>query len=207
DQVRVTLGDTASTPYSTGAYASRGMVMAGGAVSRASQELARRIRRIAAHLLQCKDEDIRFEDREIRARGASLSFADIGRAWYLRPEQLPEDVNTMGMEVTEGYKPQVDTGVFTYASHAAVVAVDPETGIVEILDYAAVDDCGRMVNPMIVEGQVLGGTVQGVGTALFEESPYDQAGQPLASTLQDYTLPGASDLPWIKLGHIETLSP
>jgi carbon-monoxide dehydrogenase large subunit len=207
DQVRVTLGDTASTPYSTGAYASRGMVMAGGAVSRASQELARRIRRIAAHLLQCKDEDIRFEDREIRAGGASLSFADIGRAWYLRPEQLPEDVNTMGMEVTEGYKPQVDTGVFTYASHAAVVAVDPETGIVEILDYAAVDDCGRMVNPMIVEGQVLGGTVQGVGTALFEESPYDQAGQPLASTLQDYTLPGASDLPWIKLGHIETLSP
>ncbi|MDF1748552.1 MAG: xanthine dehydrogenase family protein molybdopterin-binding subunit [Alphaproteobacteria bacterium] len=207
DQVRVTLGDTASTPYSTGAYASRGMVMAGGAVSRASQELARRIRRIAAHLLQCKDEDIRFEGREIRAGGASLSFADIGRAWYLRPEQLPEDVNTMGMEVTEGYKPQVDTGVFTYASHAAVVAVDPETGIVEILDYAAVDDCGRMVNPMIVEGQVLGGTVQGVGTALFEESPYDQSGQPLASTLQDYTLPGASDLPWIKLGHIETLSP
>ncbi len=205
--VRVTLGDTASTPYSTGAYASRGMVMAGGAVSRAAQELARRIRRIAAHLLQCKDDEIRFEDGEIRAGAASLSFADIGRAWYLRPEQLPDDVNTMGLEVTEGYKPKVDTGVFTYASHAAVVAVDPETGLVEILDYAAVDDCGRMVNPMIVEGQVLGGTVQGVGTALFEESPYDLAGQPLASTLQDYTLPGASDLPWIKLGHMETLSP
>lgn len=128
-------------------------------------------------------------------------------SWYLRPEQLPDNVDTMGLEVTEGYKPKVDSGVFTYSTHAAVVAVDEDTGQVELLDYAVVDDCGRMVNPMIVDGQLIGGAVQGIGTALFEESPYDVHGQPLASTLQDYTLPGAFELPRMKMGHIESPSP
>lgn len=205
--VRVFLGDTASTPYSTGAYASRGIVMAGGAVSRASQELARRMKRIAAHLMQCADEDVVIEGGALRAGKAHVSFADVGKTWYLRPELLPDDVDTMGLEVTEGYKPDTDAGVFSYATHAAVVAVDPETGLVEILDYAVVDDCGRRVNPMIVDGQVIGGTVQGIGTALFEESLYDADGQPLTSTLQDYTLPGAGEVPQIKLGHMESPSP
>ncbi|WP_420418045.1 xanthine dehydrogenase family protein molybdopterin-binding subunit [Pacificispira sp.] len=207
DAVRVTLGDTASTPYSTGAYASRGMVMAGGAVSRASIELARRIRRIAAHLMQCSEDSVELKDGAIYSGKASISFADVGKAWYLRPEQLPDNVDTMGLEVTEGYKPKVDSGVFTYSTHAAVVAVDEDTGQVELLDYAVVDDCGRMVNPMIVDGQLIGGAVQGIGTALFEESPYDVHGQPLASTLQDYTLPGAFEVPRMKMGHIESLSP
>lgn len=207
DSVRVTLGDTASTPYSTGAYASRGMVMAGGAVSRASIELARRIRRIAAHLMQCSEDSVELKDGAIYSGNASISFADVGKAWYLRPEQLPDDVDTMGLEVTEGYKPKVDSGVFTYSTHAAVVAVDDETGQVELLDYAVVDDCGRMVNPMIVDGQLIGGAVQGIGTALFEESPYDTQGQPLASTLQDYTLPGAFEIPRMKVGHMESPSP
>lgn len=207
DAVRVTLGDTASTPYSTGAYASRGMVMAGGAVSRASIELARRIRRIAAHLMQCSEDSVELKDGAIYSGKASISFADVGKAWYLRPEQLPDNVDTMGLEVTEGYKPKVDSGVFTYSTHAAVVAVDEDTGQVELLDYAVVDDCGRMVNPMIVDGQLIGGAVQGIGTALFEESPYDVHGQPLASTLQDYTLPGAFELPRMKMGHIESPSP
>ena len=207
DHVRVTLGDTASTPYSTGAYASRGMVMAGGAVSNASRELAKRIRKIAAHLMQCSESDVRLEGGRISAGAASLSFADIGKAWYLRPEQLPDDVNTMGLEVTEGYKPDVDSGVFTYSTHAAVVAVDTDTGLVEILDYVIVDDCGRMVNPMIVDGQLIGGAAQGIGTALFEETPYDADGQPLSSTLQDYTLPGAAEVPHMKVEHFETPSP
>lgn len=207
EAVKVTLGDTSSTPYSTGAYASRGMVMAGGAVSAAAQELAKRIRRIAGHLMQCETDAVRFENGRITAGQASVAFSDVGRAWYLRPEQLPEDVDPMGLEVTQGYKPDVDTGVFTYSTHAAVVAVDPETGQVEILDYAIVDDCGRMVNPTIVEGQLIGGAVQGLGTAIFEESPYDLDGQPLASTLQDYILPGAYDSPHFKVDHMETLSP
>lgn len=205
--IAVKLGDTASTPYSTGAYASRGMVMAGGAVSKSATELAGRVKRLAAHLMQCKPEDVDFRQGRIHAGEASLSFADIGKAWYLRPETLPDDINTNGLEVTQGYKPDVDSGVFSYATHAALVAVDPETGMVEILDYVIVEDCGQMVNPMIVEGQAYGGAAQGIGTALFEESPYDSSGQPLASTLIDYLLPGPTELPGFRIGHMETLSP
>ena len=207
DAIKVTLGDTAMTPYSTGAYASRGMVMAGGAVSRSAAELAVRIRHIAAHLMQADPQQVRLEDGEIRAGRAAISFSDVGRAWYLRPEQLPDDVSTRGLEVTEGFKPKVDSGAFTYASHAAVVAVDTDTGAIELLDYAVVEDCGRMVNPTIVEGQAYGGCAQGIGTALFEESPYDANGQPLASTLADYLLPGPVEIPTLRVEHMETLSP
>ena len=114
---------------------------------------------------------------------------------YLKPS------TPAGLETTEGYKPLVDSGVFSYATHAAKVAVDPETGLVAILDYVIVEDCGRMVNPMIVEGQTYGGAAQGIGTALFEESPYDDNGQPLASTLLDYILPGPTELPKFRIAH------
>ena len=207
DTIRVTLGDTATTPFSTGVYASRGIVMAGGAVSRASGIVAQRIKAIAAHLLQANADDVVFRDGGIHAGSASVSYADVGKAWYARPDQLPDDVSTSGLEVTEGYKPDVDTGLFSYATHAARVAVDAETGLVEILDYVIVEDCGRMVNPMIVEGQAHGGAAQGVGTALFEECPYDANAQPLASTLMDYLLPGPGELPNFRVHHTETLSP
>lgn len=207
EQIAVKLGDTASTPYSTGAYASRGMVMAGGAVSKASRVLAERIKRIGAHLLQQQASDVTIAEGCVRHGEASISFAEIGRAWYMRPELLPEDVDTGGVEVTEGYKPEVDGGVFSYATHAAAVAVDPQTGLVKILDYVVVEDCGQMVNPMIVEGQTYGGVAQGIGTALFEESPYDQQGQPLASTLIDYILPGPSELVTVRSDHLVSLSP
>ena len=205
--IRVTLGDTAMTPFSTGAYASRGIVMSGGAVSRAAEVVAGRIKSIAAHLLQVEPAAVGFAEGRIFAANASVSYEDVGRAWYLRPDQLPETVNTAGLEATEGYKPDVDTGVFSYATHAVRLAVDVETGLVEILDYAIVEDCGRMVNPMIVEGQTYGGAAQGIGTALFEESPYDDNAQPLASTLLDYILPGPTELPSFRIDHRETLSP
>jgi aerobic carbon-monoxide dehydrogenase large subunit len=207
DAIRVTLGDTATTPFSTGVYASRGIVMAGGAVSRASGIVAQRIKAIAAHLLQANADDVVFRAGGIHAGSASISYADVGKAWYARPDQLPDDVSTSGLEVTEGYNPDVDTGLFSYATHAARVAVDAETGLVEILDYVIVEDCGRMVNPMIVEGQAHGGAAQGVGTALFEECPYDVNAQPLASTLMDYLLPGPGELPNFRVHHTETLSP
>lgn len=207
DRIKVTMGDTGLTPYSTGAYASRGMVMAGGAVSKASEELAARIRVHAAHLLQCRPADIRLEAGNAMHGNAHVSFADIARSWYLRPDQLPDDVNTAGLEVTEGYKPDIDTGVFTYATHAAIVEVDPETGHVRIEDYCIFEDCGRRVNPLILEGQAYGGAAQGVGTALFEEVLYDANGQPLTSTLADYILPGPAELPSFRLSHAETLSP
>jgi carbon-monoxide dehydrogenase large subunit len=205
--IRVTLGDTATTPFSTGAYASRGIVMAGGAVSRAADVVAGRIKAIAAHLMQADPADVRFADGRIHAGAASIGFEDVGRAWYIRPDQLPDGVDSGGLEATEAYKPATDNGVFSFASHAAKVAVDAETGLVEILDYCIAEDCGRMVNPMIVEGQTYGGAAQGIGTALFEESPYDAAGQPLASTLVDYLLPGPSELPKFRIHHTETLSP
>src|SRR6516164_4233010 len=96
---------------------------------------------------------------------------------------------------------------FSYASHAAVVAVDTEVGAVEILDYVIVEDCGTLVNPMVVEGQTLGGAAQGIGTALYEESPFDPNGQPLASTFADYLLPGPTEIPAIRIHHMETPSP
>jgi carbon-monoxide dehydrogenase large subunit len=201
------MGDTGVTPYSTGAYASRGMVMAGGAVSKASETLAGRVKKHAAHLMQCRAEDVRLEGGRAIAGSTSVSLKEIARAWYLRPDQLPDDVDTLGLEVTEGYKPDVDTGVFTYATHAAVVAVDPETGATELIDYVIFEDCGRRVNPLILEGQACGGAVQGIGTALFEEVMYDATGQPLTTTLADYLLPGSTDLPRMRLGHAETLSP
>ena len=136
-----------------------------------------------------------------------MSLRDIATAWYLRPERLPADVDRNGLEATLGYKPDVDTGAFSYASHAVVVAVDMDAGAVEVLDYVIVEDCGTLVNPMVVEGQTLGGVVQGIGTALYEESPYDENGQPLASTLADYTLPGATEVPPIRIYHLETPSP
>jgi carbon-monoxide dehydrogenase large subunit len=207
DQVQVTMGDTGATPYSTGAYASRGMVMAGGAVSKAAEVLAGRLKRHAAHLLQCAPGDVSLREGRACAGESSVSFKDIARSWYLRPDQLPDDVETAGLEVTEGYKPEIDSGVFTYATHVAVVAVDPQTGKVDILDYAIFEDCGRRVNPMILEGQAYGGAAQGIGTALFEEALYDASGQPLTTTLADYVLPGPAELPAIRLDHAETLSP
>jgi aerobic carbon-monoxide dehydrogenase large subunit len=207
DRIAVKMGDTGETPYSTGAYASRGMVMAGGAVSKASETLAMRIRHHAAHLLQCSAQDVELDNGEARSGEASVSYADIARAWYLRPDQLPDDVDTLGLEVTEGYKPEVDSGVFTYATHAALVAVDIETGQVEILDYVMFEDCGTRVNPMILEGQSYGGAAQGIGTALFEESLYDDNGQPLTSTFADYVLPGAAELPRFRIDHMESPTP
>jgi carbon-monoxide dehydrogenase large subunit len=181
--------------------------MAGGAVSKSAQELGERIKRIASHLMQCKPADVRFNGGRIEAGAASLDFAAVGRAWYLRPENLPDDVDTGGLEVTQGYKPLTDLGVFSYATHAATVEVDPRTGHVKIIDYVVVEDCGRVVNPTIVEGQTCGGVVQGIGTALFEESSYDSQGNPLASTLMDYLVPGSAELPMIRIAHTETLSP
>ena len=111
------------------------------------------------------------------------------------------------MEVIGGFKPKVDSGQYSYGTHAAVVEIDLALGRVRILDYVIVEDCGTMVNPMIVEGQTLGGVAQGIGTALFEEMAFDANGQPQASTLADYMLPGATDMPRITIHHIETPSP
>ena len=206
--VKVVHGDTAQTPYSTGTWGSRCMVMAGGAVATACEALGERVKHLAAHLLQVDPEGVELRDGGAWGPGGGrVSLADIGRLWYRQPENLPDDADPRGLEVTEGYRAVRDSGTFSYACHACVVEVDVETGGIDILDYVVVEDGGVLVNPMIVDGQVLGGTAQGIGTALYEEMPFDEAAQPLASTLADYRLPGAAEVPAIRIEHMETPSP
>ena len=117
--------------------------------------------------------------------------------------ELPPGVEPL-LEAVATYEPAVSTGVYSYATHGAVVAVDAETGAVELLDFAVAEDCGTMVNPMLVEGQIRGGVVQGIGTALCEAIPYDAEGQPLAGSFLDYHMPWAGELPAIRIGHLHT---
>ena len=205
--VHVRLGDTELSPYSTGAWGSRGMVWAGGAVARACEEIARRVAGIGAALLQTDVASVEVRDGGVFGPEGSISIGDIAKSYYLTPADLPGDTDPRGLETTEGYAPDRLTGIHSGSAHATVVAVDPETGSVEILDYVITEDAGTRVNPMIVDGQVYGGAAQGIGTALFEEMPYDSQGQPLASTLADYLLPGSTDIPNIRLLHMETPSP
>jgi carbon-monoxide dehydrogenase large subunit len=209
DRVRLIHGDTAVTPYSTGTWGSRSMVMSGGAVSSACVEIAARVKHIAARLMEVPVEELALEDGHVVVPGTDkrMSLAAVAHVWYRQPQLLPPDVDPGGLETTAGYKAGRDTGTFSYACHAAVVAVDTETGAVEILDYVVVEDGGTLVNPMIVDGQVIGGTAQGIGTALYEEMPYDASGQPLATTLADYMLPGATEVPAPRIEHMETPSP
>jgi carbon-monoxide dehydrogenase large subunit len=206
-RVKLVHGDTALTPYSTGTWGSRCAVMAGGAVASACDVLAGRIRKIAGHLLQADPESIVLADGMARAAAGEIAIKDIGAVWYLRPQDLPADADPAGLEATQGYKTQRDTGTFSYACHAAVVAVDPELGSIEILDYKIVEDGGVLINPMVVDGQIYGGAAQGIGTALYEEMRYDDNGQPLAATFADYHLPGACEVPAIAIDHMEFPSP
>ena len=208
-KIKIIHGDTGTTPYSTGTYASRSIVMSGGATLDACRELIPRIVKIGAHLLGCKEADARFDKSRgvVGPDGKAAELKEICTVWYLRPDRAPLDVDRRGLEVSVSYKPERDTGAFTYASHAVAVAVDMETGHVEILDYVIAEDCGTMVNPLIVEGQTIGGVAQGIGTALYEEIQFDANGQPNASTLADYLLPGAAEVPNMRIFHTETPSP
>lgn len=208
-KVRVVHGDTALTPYSTGTWGSRAAVMAGGAVAEACRQLSERVAAIGAGLLQVTRADVVVEDGHVRRRDSdgSVSIADVAHTWYRAPQNLPPGVDKGGLEVTAGYRPDPDTGTHSYAAHAVVARVDLETGGVVLEDYVVVEDGGKLINPMIVDGQVLGGVAQGIGTALYEEMPFDGEGQPLAAALADYLLPGTTDVPNVRLEHMETPSP
>jgi aerobic carbon-monoxide dehydrogenase large subunit len=207
DRIKVLQGDTLCSPFSTGTWASRSIVMAGGAVAQASRTLGKRISRIGAWLMQTDPAEVRVESGRVVGRDASVTLREVARAWYLQPQDLPPDVDPDGLEVTTGYRPARDMGTFSYAAHAALVAVDPGTGLIDILDYVVVEDGGKLVNPMIVVGQVQGGTAQGIGTCLMEAVQFDMQGQPLVSTMLDYLVPAASEVPDIRVLHMETPSP
>jgi len=207
ERVRLIHGDTAFTPYSTGTWGSRSMVMSGGAVAAACETLKKRLLHIGAWLLRAPLEEVRYEEGQVIGPAGRVSLQQIAHTWYLRPQDLPVDVDPGGLEVTEGYRMVRDSGTFGYGVHAVTVAVDPVTGDVEILDYVIVEDGGTLINPMVVDGQVYGGTAQGIGTALYEEMAFDQRGQPLGSTFSDYLLPGPTEVPNLRIFHLETPSP
>lgn len=206
-KIKLVHGDTEYTPYSTGSWGSRGAVMSGGAVATACEELASLIKGIGAHLLQKPVSEVHLKDGAVHSGDASITIETIAHTWYRRPQDLPADIDPRGLEVMIGHKPLRDTGTFSYAAHAALVAVDPETGHVELLDYVIVEDGGKLINPMVVDGQIYGGFAQGIGSALYEEMRFDSAGQPLASTFADYLLPGPTEVPAPRLEHMETLAP
>ncbi len=208
-RVRILHGDTGNSPYSTGTWGSRSAVMAGGAVGTACRALASRLLGIAAPLLAQPQATLRIADGQVHAdaAGTHIALAEIARTWYQAPQKIPAGVDPAGLEIVVGYKTQPDTGTFSYACHACAVEVDVATGQTRLLDYAICEDGGVLLNPQIVEGQLIGGLAQGIGTALYEESPFDEEGQPLASTLADYLMPGAAEIPPLKIVHMETPSP
>jgi carbon-monoxide dehydrogenase large subunit len=204
--ITVLHGDTETSPYGMGTFASRSMVMAGGATYKACEELAAKVLEIAGHMLQCDPASLTLAGGKVEGPSGAVTIAEVADASYLHMERLPRHIDPC-LEVTHRYRPPVETGTFASSTHAAVVEVDTETGHVTLLDFAVVEDCGKVVNPMIVDGQIHGGVAQGIGTALYEESTFDESGQPKATTFMDYLLPGATEVPDMKIGHQETLSP
>ncbi len=206
-RVRVILGDTQRTPYSAyGTAASRGAPLAGGATLLASRQLRDKIVRIAAHLLEARTDDVDLIDGACRVRGAgsrALPLATIAEEAY-RAQRLPRGMEP-GLEARVIYQPEAFA--FPYGAHVVLVDVDPGLGTVRILGYWVVHDCGPLINPTIVDGQLRGAITQGVGAALLEALPYDESGQPLATTLMDYLLPAISDAPDPVVDHLYTPSP
>lgn len=209
ERIRVVYGDTQDVAYGSGTLGSRSMVMAGGAAHLAAVELRDRLVRIAAHNLEVDPGDLEVADGEVRVKGSpatAVAITEIARWAHHRPERIPSDLEPT-LEVTSSYGAPPGTGAFSHAVHMALVEVDPALGTVQVLRYVVAEDCGRIVNPMIVDGQVTGGVAQGLGGALLEEIVHDAEGQPLTTSLLDYLWPTAHDVPFVEIGHLESLSP
>ncbi|MFC4015768.1 xanthine dehydrogenase family protein molybdopterin-binding subunit [Nonomuraea purpurea] len=203
ERVRVVLGDTARTPYSgLGSIASRSLTVGGGALTQAAARLRDKLLAIAAHRLEAAQDDLELVDGHVRVKGdphASVTLRELATAAW-RGWDLPEGVEP-GLEERVSYDPPGYT--FAYGAHAAAVAVDPETGAVEVEGYWVVNDSGVVVNPAVVEGQLRGGVAQGIGMALTEEIVYTDEGQPIT----DYLLPTTREVPDIEVAMLRTPSP
>jgi carbon-monoxide dehydrogenase large subunit len=208
EDVRVVEGDTDRIPFGNGTWGARSTSVAGTAIYRAADAVLAKARRFAALLLECEPDALDYADGQFRLRGTNrgVSFAEVADVAY-HGARLPADGSLApGLEATEFYDPP-DTND-PQAMHLAVVHVDPDTGVVRLRDMYAADDCGVIVNPMIVEGQVHGGLAQGIGQALMEHVVYDRAsGQLLSGSFMDYAMPRAGDVPSFRTGFIETPAP
>jgi len=203
DQVEVVHGDTGQVQFGMGTYGSRSLAVGGSAIQMAIDKIIAKGKKIAAHLMEASEGDVEFADGRFTVAGTDKSqgLADVSLMAYV-PHNYPEDLEP-GLDETAFYDPKN----FTYpaGAHVVEVEVDPDTGVVEIVDVSCVDDVGRVINPMIVEGQIHGGLAQGIGQALLEECRYDDDGQLLTGSYMNYTMPRAADLPFYKTGHNTTL--
>jgi aerobic carbon-monoxide dehydrogenase large subunit len=209
EQITVVPGDTAGIPYGVGTFASRVGVLASTSAAHAAAEVRKKALAVAADHLEAAPEDLMLEDGRITVRGTpgrSLALGDVAAiATAPRPGYALPGAMDPGLEAS-GYV-HVPQSTYSNGAHAAIVEVEPETGAVRILKYVAVDDCGTMINPLVVEGQIHGGIAHGIGNALSEEIVYDGAGQLVTGTLMDYALPRAADVPPLAVHHVVTPSP
>ncbi len=221
DQVRVVMGDTDAAPYGLGSWGSRSITVVGGSLQRAAGEVRDKALRIAAHQLEASPADLEIVEGRFHVRGSRepfVTWADVARAALVRTFELPDGVEP-GLEARATYAPPgVDdvpdergrmnaSTTYTNASHAAIVRVDLETGEVKVLLYIVAHDCGRVINPMLVDGQIHGGVAQGIGGALYEEFAYSDTAQPLSTTFMEYLVPTASEIPPIRTIHFESPAP
>ena len=202
DVIGVTHSDTLNTPQGNGTMGSRGLAVGGGAVVLAMNKVQERAKAIAAHLLEAAPEDIEVEDGSFRVKGVpdrGVALADIAAAAY--GGSLPPEFGA-GLEATEFFRPEDET--FPFGTHIAVVEVDPDSGVVKLVKFLSVDDCGPIISPKLVRGQVHGGVAQGIGQALLEEIVYDDSGELITATLNEYAIPKAVDFCEFETHHTET---
>jgi len=208
DDVHTIQGDTALTGFGAGTGGSRSGAMLAGAIGTTAGELRGRIEAIAAHHFEAAVEDIEVAHGWANVRGtptARISVAEIAALAYYSPASLPPDV-APGLEASGRFAPSARSN-WANATHVCTCEVDVATGQVTLLRYILSEDCGAMINPNVVEGQIAGGTVQGIGGALLEEIAYDEAGNPLATTFVDYLLPTSTEVPMIEYAHLESPGP
>lgn len=206
EDVTVFEGDSSRGGFSPGAAGSRQGVIAGGAAIKASDLLAEKVKRLAAHLLNATPDSIRIEDGMVHVEGVAemtRSLRSIAEIAYGEPDKLPPDFEA-GLEAQYRYTPPPVT--FTSAAHACIVEIDAETGFVKIKRWISSEDCGTMINPAVVEGQIAGGLAQAIGMVLLEEMSFDARGNPTAVTYKDYLLPSISDVPDFEYVHADTPS-
>lgn len=200
--IRIVHGDSDAVANATGTYASRSTVLAGGAVTQAALTVKEKVFAAAAHIMECAAGDLEAHDGLISIAGTdrSMSFRQLARAVYSEMGRLPADAREE-LAATESYDPVF--GTTTAATHIATVEIDPETYAVSVTGYVVAEDCGRVINPLIVDGQVHGGVAQGIGAALLEEVVYDEQGQLLTASLVDYLVPAANEVPPMQVRHME----
>ena len=207
EDVTIVQADTQSTPYGPGTGGSRTAVVAGGAARQAATAVREKVLAVAAHLMEASPDDLEIAAGMIAVRGTptkSVTFRDVATAVYRSGDTLPPETDP-SLEATVRFRPN-QFPTWSNATHLCVVEIDSQTWIPHIRRYIVSEDCGRMINPMIVEGQIFGGVVQGIGGVLLEDFVYDDDGNPLTTTFMDYLLPTATEIPDIEVGHIETES-